>query len=189
MDPAPGEWTSPGTRSGRWLAAPGAADPSAVVAPPSGDGGCGDARRGRPRQAYRSSDSTDADVWFACARAAMPLWLRMLNRVMLAVSSAMFASRMRLSAALLLTTCDCASEIANCRRFCSTPIVLCAWPSSVTAEATAATAASASVCVVSAVPLRLRLATEAPAMVPVILPLAPLLLTNTEKPVLDWSPA
>ena len=52
---------------------------------------------------YRRSDST-ADVdWFACARAARPLWLRIENRVRFADSSAMFASRMRLSAALLLT--------------------------------------------------------------------------------------
>ena len=50
--------------------------------------------------------------WFACARAAMPDWFRMLNRVRFADSSAMFASRMRLSAALLLTICDCARLIA-----------------------------------------------------------------------------
>jgi hypothetical protein len=31
-----------------------------------------------PAQAYRSSASTDELAEFACARAAMPLWLRML---------------------------------------------------------------------------------------------------------------
>ena len=49
----------------------------------------------------------------------MPVWLRMLNRVMFADSSATFASRMRLSAAFLLVICDCASVIANWSRFCS----------------------------------------------------------------------
>src|SRR5262245_60389220 len=63
------------------------------------------ARRART---YRSSDRT-ADVdWLACARAARPDWFRMLNRVRFADSSAMFASRMRLSAARVLVICDCA---------------------------------------------------------------------------------
>src|SRR5690606_29812632 len=67
----------------------------------------------RPRPAdYRSSDSTACVEPFACARAAMPDWFRMLNRVRLADSSAMLASRMRLSAALLFTICDCARLMA-----------------------------------------------------------------------------
>ena len=61
---------------------------------------------------YRSRDSTDAVDWFACARAARPACDRMLNRVMFADSSATLASRIRLSAAWVLTVCDCASEIA-----------------------------------------------------------------------------
>ena len=70
---------------------------------------------GRPGESnpdYRRSDRT-ADVdWLACARAAMPAWFRMLNRVRFADSSAMFASRIRLSAALVLTICDCARLMA-----------------------------------------------------------------------------
>src|SRR5690606_10013805 len=63
----------------------------------------------RPRPAdYRRSDRTACVEPFAWARAAMPDWFRMLNRVRLADSSAMLASRIRLSAALLFTICDCA---------------------------------------------------------------------------------
>ena len=62
---------------------------------------------------YRSRPRTEELAWFACARAAMPAWLRMLNCVMFADSSAMFASRMRLSAACVLTTCDGARLMAN----------------------------------------------------------------------------
>src|SRR4030095_3490570 len=40
----------------------------------------------------------------------------------------MFASRMRLSAAFLLTTCDCASEMAKLRRFCRIPTEFCTSP-------------------------------------------------------------
>src|SRR5262245_49595981 len=61
---------------------------------------------------YRRSARTDALVAFACANAAIPLWLRMLYRVRFADSSAMLASRIRLSAAFLLTTCEVARLIA-----------------------------------------------------------------------------
>ena len=61
---------------------------------------------------YRSSVNTAEVAWLAWAKAAMPLWFRMLKRVRLADSSAMFASRIRLSAALMFTDCDCASEMA-----------------------------------------------------------------------------
>ena|SRR6187399_43903 len=97
------------------------------VAPPGNGGGgragegaktsAGTAPRGggRPGETnpdYRRSDRT-ADVdWLACARAARPDWFRMLNRVRLADSSAMLASRMRLSAARVLTICDCARLMA-----------------------------------------------------------------------------
>ena len=65
------------------------------------------------------------------------------GRVRFAASSAMLASRIRLSAAVLLTTWFWASAIANWSRFCSVPTVPCRVPSTVTAEATAATADSA----------------------------------------------
>ena len=55
-------------------------------------------------ECYPRRDSTDVVEALAWARAAIPLWFRMLNRVRLADSSAMFASRIRLSAARLLTT-------------------------------------------------------------------------------------
>ena len=72
----------------------------------------GGGRPGETNPDYRRSERT-ADVdWLAWARAAIPDWFRMLNRVRLADSSAMFASRMRLSAARLLTICDCARLIA-----------------------------------------------------------------------------
>ena len=69
-------------------------------------------RPGESNPNYRRSDRT-ADVdWLACARAARPDWFRMLNRVRFADSSAMLASRMRLSAARVLTICDCARLMA-----------------------------------------------------------------------------
>src|SRR5262245_46348632 len=50
-------------------------------------------------QTYRSSARTAAVLEFACARAATPLWVRMLYFVRFDDSSAMLASRIRLSAA------------------------------------------------------------------------------------------
>ena len=69
------------------------------------------------RRAYPSSAKTEPVDALAWARAAMPLWFRMLNRVRLADSSAMFASRIRLSAARLFTTWFRARPIAKFRRF------------------------------------------------------------------------
>src|SRR6476660_7682411 len=104
----------------------------------------GASRRVLPGHDYRSSDRTAALVWFACAKAAMPLWFRMLNRVMLADSSAMFASRMRLSAALVFTICDCARLMANWTRFSRIPTLFCTLPSEVIAADTSASTPCAS---------------------------------------------
>ena len=71
-------------------------------------------------------------------RAAMPVWFRMLKRVRFADSSAMLASRMRLSAAFVLTTCDCARLMANGRRFSRIPTVFCTSPSVSMAPTTSA---------------------------------------------------
>src|SRR4029077_12328130 len=94
----------------------------------------GRARCPPPSSIYLKSERTACELWLACDSAAMPLWVRMLNFVMLADSSAMFASRSRLSAAWVLTDCDCASPMANWSRFSSAPTLPCAVPSAPTAE-------------------------------------------------------
>src|SRR5207248_8984484 len=62
---------------------------------------------------YRSSDRTLAELWLACARAARPLWLRMLYFVKEAASSAIFASRIWDSDDATATDIVCACEMAN----------------------------------------------------------------------------
>src|SRR5688572_9991223 len=53
------------------------------------------------------------------------------------------ASRIRLSAALLFSTVCVARLMANCRRFCSRPILPCAVPTVSSAASTSASAAAA----------------------------------------------
>ena len=79
----------------------------------------------------------------------MPLCVRMLYLVMFADSSATLASRIRLSAALLLTTCDCARPMANWQPVLEgadrCPARCRAWSTAVAMAATAVAALAARV--------------------------------------------
>ena len=74
---------------------------------------------------YVKSESTAPDDPFAWANAARPLWFRILKRVSCADSVAMFASRIRLSAARLLTTWFLVRLMAKFNRFWIDPTAPC----------------------------------------------------------------
>src|SRR5579862_1020650 len=115
----------------------------------------------------------------------------MLYFVMFADSSAMFASRIRLSAAEVLTTCEPARPTANWRRFSSAPTLPCAVPSVPTAVERAATAAAALNALSTFRPVMFSpvALVSAFAIVPPTVPFVPSLLTNTENEVVAARPA
>ena len=101
----------------------------------------------------------------------------------------MFASRIRLSAARLLTTWFLVRLMAKFNRFWIDPTAPCTLPSSTTAEVTAPTADCASVWLVRMWAFRVSDVVVTADTVPEITPLVPLLLTNTEKPEVEPSVA
>src|SRR5690242_21873910 len=95
------------------------------------------------RYRYRRRARIAELAWLAWASDAMPLWFRMLYFVRFADSWAMLASRIRLSAAVLLVICELPRAIAKFRRFSRSPIVPCEVPSVLTAARMVETAVTA----------------------------------------------